>query len=296
MPEGLRSPTVFTPKTVSEAISNKLRNPGARYWAGGTYIMSRPNFYPNPNQRDIISLAGISDLSRIYHADRYLEAGAMVTIQQLLTMGSFIFSKELYNAINSIGSSVVRNQATLGGSLCTSDMRFTMSCLLATLNAQVEVRMVSRSAPSRWIPVAKLYDRKGNFLFSDNALLTKIRIPTDNTSQNMFIAKTLDSPMLNPSESVILGLQYSVNQGTITTPTLCIVLPSSCFYMSQDFDNLLSTTSFPITRDKAQKVARRLASDLRMSVRQNTDQLQIERAVRLLEHVLYEINTNYLAG
>ena len=296
MPEGLRSPTVFTPKTVSEAISNKLRNPGARYWAGGTYIMSRPNFYPNPNQRDIISLAGISDLSRIYHADRYLEAGAMVTIQQLLTMGSFIFSKELYNAINSIGSSVVRNQATLGGSLCTSDMRFTMSCLLATLNAQVEVRMVSRSAPSRWIPVAKLYDRKGNFLFSDNALLTKIRIPTDNTSQNMFIAKTLDSPMLNPSESVILGLQYSVNQGTITTPTLCIVLPSSCFYMSQDFDNLLSTISFPITRDKAQKVARRLASDLRMSVRQNTDQLQIERAVRLLEHVLYEINTNYLAG
>ena len=89
--------------------------------------MSRPNFYPNPNQRDIISLAGITDLSRIYHADRYLEAGAMVTIQQLLTMGSFIFSKDLYNAINSIGSSVVRNQATLGGSLCTNDMRFTMS-------------------------------------------------------------------------------------------------------------------------------------------------------------------------
>ena len=154
MPEGLRSPTVFTPKTVSEAISNKLKNSDARFWAGGTYIMSRPNFYPNPNQRDIIALSGIQDLSRIYHADRYLEAGAMVTIQQLLTMGSFIFSKELYNAINSIGSSVIRNQATLGGSLCTSDMRFTMSCVLSTLNAQAEIRMVSRAASSRWIPVS----------------------------------------------------------------------------------------------------------------------------------------------
>ena len=119
MPEGLRSPTVFTPKTVSEAVANKYRNLSAIFWAGGTYIMSRPNFYPNPNQRDIISLAGIQDLSRIYHADRYLEAGAMVTIQQLLTMGSFIFSKELNNAISSIGSSVIRNQATVGGSLCT---------------------------------------------------------------------------------------------------------------------------------------------------------------------------------
>ena len=66
--------------------------------------------------------------------------------------------------------------------------------------------------------------------------------------------------------------------------------------MSQDFDNLLSTITFPITADKAQKISRRLASDLRVSVRQNTDQLQIERAVRLLEQVLYEINMNYLAG
>ena len=296
MPEGLRSPTVFTPKTVSEAIANKLKNPDARFWAGGTYIMSRPNFYPNPSQRDIISLSGIQDLSRIYHADRYLEAGAMVTIQQLLTMGSFIFSKELYNAITSIGSSVIRNQATIGGSLCTSDMRFTMSCVMATLNAQAEIRMVSKSATARWIPVSKLYDRKGNFLFADNALLTKIRIPTDGTNQNMFISRTLDSPMQNPSGAVIFSLQYSINQGNITSPSMCIALPNACFYMSQDFDNLLSTISFPITADKTNKIARRLASDLKISVRQNTNLLQIERAVRLLEVVLNEININYLAG
>ncbi len=296
MPEGLRSPTVFTPKTVSEAISNKLKNPDARFWAGGTYIMSRPNFYPNPNQRDIISLSGIQDLSRIYHADRYLEAGAMVTIQQLITMGSFMFSKELNNAINSIGSSVIRNQATIGGSLCTSDTRFTMSCILATLNAQAEIRMVSRSATARWIPVSKLYDRKGNFLFADNALLTRVRIPTDTTAQLQFISRTLDSPMLNPSEAVIFGLQYTISQGSITTPNLCITLPNSCFYMSQDFDNLLSTLSFPITQDRTSRISKRLVADLKLSVRQNASPLQIERAARLLDVVLNEINTNYLAG
>ena len=296
MPEGLRSPTVFTPKTVSEAVANKYRNPSARFWAGGTYIMSRPNFYPNINQSDIISLAGVQDLSRIYHADRYLEAGAMVTIQQLLTMGSFIFSKELNNAISSIGSSVIRNQATIGGSLCTGDMRFSMSCILATLNAQVELRMVTKSASAKWVPVSKLYDRKGNFLFADSALLTRVRIPTDTSSQFQFISRTLDSPMLNPSESVIFGLQYSINQGSIASPNLCITFPNSCFYMSLDFDNLLSTLSFPITQDLTVKVAKRLVADLTLSARQNASPLQIERAARLLEVVLNEINTNYLAG
>ena len=296
MPEGLRSPTVFTPKTVSEAIANKLKNPDARFWAGGTYIMSRPNFYPNPNQRDIISLSGIQDLSRIYNADRYLEAGSMVTIQQFLTMGSFIFKKELYNAINSIGSSVIRNQATIGGSLCTSDTRLTMSCIMATLNAQAEIRMVSRSATSRWIPVAKLYDRKGNFLFADNALLTRVRISTDSSIPFQFISRTIDSPMQNPSESVILGLLYAITQGSMTLPNLCIVLPNSCFYMSQDFDNLLSTLNFPITQDKTSKISKRLVADLKLSVKQNASPLQIERAARLLDLVLNEINTNYLAG
>ena len=66
--------------------------------------------------------------------------------------------------------------------------------------------------------------------------------------------------------------------------------------MSQDFDNLLSTITFPLTSDKISKITRRLASDLKLSVRQNVDQLQIERAVRLLDVVLNDININYLAG
>jgi hypothetical protein len=66
--------------------------------------------------------------------------------------------------------------------------------------------------------------------------------------------------------------------------------------MSQDFDNLLSTLSFPITQEKAIRISKRLASDLKQSVRQNASPLQIERAARLLDVVLNEINTNYLAG
>lgn len=293
MPEGLRSPTIFTPKTISEAITYKLKNHDARFWAGGTYIMSRNGFYPNPKQRDIISLSGIQEMTRIYHADRYLEAGAMVTLQQLLNTGSLIFSPELLQAITSIGSTVIRNQATIGGALCTKDMRFSLCGILATLNAQAEIRLITKSASSRWVPVSKLYDRRGNFLFAESALLTRIRIPTD--AKQIQIFKTLDSPMLNPEDAVIFGLQYSLVQGNITMPTMCVILPSSCFYMSQDFDNLLSTINLPLQPEKIQKISKRLASDLK-AINQNMGDLQVERATRLLETVLGDINTSYLAG
>lgn len=293
MQEGLRSPTVFNPKTIGEAVAAKLKNPNACFWAGGTFIMSRPGFYPNPSQRDIISLKGIMDLSKVYHSDRFVEVGSMVTIQQLANMGGYLFSHELNDAILSIGSSVIRNQATVGGALCTSSMRFSLCCILATLNAQVELRMITKSAPARWMPITKLYDRKGAFIYEGEALLTRVRIPTENKQFQVF--RSIGLPMQKPEEAVVFGLQYSINQANLMLPTMCMVFPSSCFYMSQDFDNLLASINLPLTSDKIMKISKRLVSELK-NASLNASPLQLERALRLFESVLSEINTTFLAG
>lgn len=293
MQEGLRSPTVFNPKTIGEAVAAKLKNPNACFWAGGTFIMSRPGFYPNPSQRGIISLKGIVDLSKVYHSDRFVEVGSMVTIQQLSNMGGYLFSHELNDAILSIGSSVIRNQATVGGALCTSNMRFSLCCILATLNAQVELRMITKSAPARWMPITKLYDRKGVFIYEGEALLTKVRIPTENKQFQVF--RSIGLPMQKPEEAVVFGLQYSINQANIMLPSMCMVFPSSCFYMSQDFDNLLASINLPLTSDKIMKISKRLVSELK-NASLNASALQLERASRLFESVLSEINTTFLAG
>ena len=292
MQEGLRSPTVFNPKTIGEAVAAKLKNPNACFWAGGTFIMSRPGFYPNPSQRDIISLKGIVDLSKVYHSDRFVEVGSMVTTHQLSNMGGYLFSHELNDAILSIGSSVIRNQATVGGALCTSNMRFSLCCILATLNAQVELRMITKSAPARWMPITKLYDRKGVFIYEGEALLTKVRIPTENKQFQVF--RSIGLPMQKP-EAVVFGLQYSINQANIMLPSMCMVFPSSCFYMSQDFDNLLASINLPLTSDKIMKISKRLVSELK-NASLNASALQLERASRLFESVLSEINTTFLAG
>lgn len=293
MQEGLRSPTVFNPKTVAEAIANKLKNENAQFWAGGTFLMSRKGFYPNPAQQDIISLKSIPDLTRIYHSDRFIEVGSMVTVQHLINMCGYLFSNEINTALFSIGTSVVRSQATVGGSLCTKDMRFSLCCILATLNAQAELCMVSKSAYSRWFPIERLYDRKGSFLYEGEALITKIRIPTDVKQFQVF--RVLGSPMQKPNEAVIFGLQYSINQANIMQPNMCLIFPSSCFYMSQDFDNLLATVNLPLTHDGMIKISKRLVSELKASSLDITS-LQRERAKRLTESVLNDMNTMFLAG
>ena len=293
MQEGLRSPTVFFPKTLNEAVAFKLKNPNAVFWAGGTYLMSRPGFYPSLASKDIISLKGLSDLTKIYHADRFIEAGAMVTIQQLINMVGYSFSKEFDAAMLSIGSSLVRNQATIGGALCTKEMRFSLPCILATLNAQVEIKMITKKSPTKWIPVSKLYDRKGTFIFANDALVTKVRIPSDSKQNKVF--KTLGSPMHRPEEAVIFGLQYSTSQANITQPNMCIIFPSSCFYMSQVFDNLISTINLPLTSDRIKKLSKSLSVELKAAAL-NATPIQLEMASRLFEVVLNDINTAYLEG
>ena len=293
MLEGLRSPTVFFPKTINEAVAFKLKNPNAAFWAGGTYLMSRPGFYPSLSQKDIISLKGLPDLTKIYHADRYIEAGSMVTIQQLINVVGYSFSKELDEAMLSIGSSLIRNQATIGGALCSKEMRFSLCCILATLNAQAEIKMVSKKAPTRWVPIAKLYDRKGTFIYADDALLTKVRIPSD-SKQNKFF-RTIGSLMHRPEEAVIFGIQYSISQANITLPNMCIIFPSSCFYMSQVFDNIISTINLPLSTDRIKKLSKSLAVELKGAAL-NATPIQIERASRMFEVVLNNINTAYLEG
>lgn len=60
-------------------------------------------------------------------------------------------------------------------------------------------------------------------------------------------------------------------------PNMCLIFPSSCFYMSQDFDNLLATVNLPLTHDGMIKISKRLVAELKAASLNITD-LQIERA------------------
>jgi hypothetical protein len=190
MYEELRSTTIHTPTTLSEYGQIANRFPDALNWAGGTYLMSRPGFYPMDSNIEIIDLSAVEELERITRTDRYIQIGAMVNAAQLLDTGRQILPKVLLDALLSIGSTIVRRQMTIGGSLCIPDIRLSIPTALAVLDAMAEVRVYlpNGKCSTRWIPVSRLYDKDGKLTpFEGKFLLTQIRIGLEYGNYQRFL-------------------------------------------------------------------------------------------------------------
>ena len=101
MLEGLRSPNIHTPLTLSEFSSIIQHYPTSSYWAGGTFIMSRNDYYPcNTANDEIIYLGSIEELHRFQRNDRVAEFGSMASLYDLIYTGRTILPKDtLHNRL-----------------------------------------------------------------------------------------------------------------------------------------------------------------------------------------------------
>lgn len=290
---------VYQPKTLSELIGAISKNPNAIIIAGGTDILSQKNYYLNAMNRDVISLAGVSELTKVYHGDRFFEAGSLVTIQQLLNTGAYVFSKAAYNAIENIGNSMIRNQATLGGALATEKSRYALSDILSTIGATCEIKLLLRKSKgrvttaTRWTPVSKLYNEDGSLFYAKDFIITRIRIPAYDGSTQVF--KILGNLKYDAENAVSFGLKYKLLQTTMTSPSCCIVFPKGGFLMSDDIDELISGISFPINTKQITDFSSKLISILTKEC-PNVTNLQAERTKRLFETELYKANSSFIAG
>ncbi len=295
---GLGAVSVYTPKTLTEMINTKAKNPDAVIFGGGTYLMSRDGFYPDIKPRDIILTSHVAELSRVYHSDKYVDVGCAVTLETLLGTGSYIISRPLDNALRSLASSSIRAQMTLGGALCTDTIRFSLPCYLSAIGAEVEVRFFAsrgRSGrvrtSSRWLSVPKLYGDNGEYALSANAILTRLRIPSQEGLKQFY--KTIGSPMHESTSSVIFALTFNDSKGVITDASLRVALPVAGFFSSTDFDSTLSGITLPMRTAQINKLGDRLAFELKSSFPKATG-IQVERAKRLLQTILFDLNTDYL--
>lgn len=293
MADNIKTPSIYLPKTLSEIITEKGKNPDAILFAGGTFLMTRPL------ENDIISILGVPELQKVTHTDRFLEIGSAVTIEQLLNTGSYLLSKSTFNAIESIGTTVIRSRATIGGALCTRGMRFSLSCILATIGAQVEIRTIQRrgfkgrriKSIQNWYNVRKLYTPSGDFIFSNNVVMTKVRIPARDDAVQIF--RFLESPMKNPSQAVYFGFEYTPNQNGITQPTMCVAYPDNGFFFSQDFNSGLSSLSMPAENNAVKEQCRILREKLSEACPEITE-VQKARTIRLFTSVIQEISQQFM--
>ncbi|HOE84466.1 MAG TPA: FAD binding domain-containing protein [Sphaerochaeta sp.] len=291
--EGVRSPLIYTPRSLSEFATVIGRHPQAILWAGGTYLMSRSDYYPTEARDGIIDLSYMEELKRITRTDRYVEIGAMVTARQLLSAGRLLLPPILQQTLSSIGTQIVRRQVTVGGSLCISDARFSLSTTLAILAATAEVKRYDNGkVTTHWIPIAKLYEKDGKLnLGAKNALLTRIRIGLEFGDFQRFVV--FGDPIRRSDECGIVALQAKREQNGLSKVQFCVTFPGKAFHISKDIESKLSGSALPIHPEKVNILSHELVAEL-TKMHSTISELQLERARRIFESFLHDLNSQSL--
>ena len=293
MYEGIRSPAIHMPKTMGDLVSAATRFPNATFWAGGTYLMSRHDYYPTRDSHDIISLSEIPELKKINRTDRFLEVGSMVDISQLISVGKQVIPDLLQMTLLSMATRIVRKQITIGGALCTPDLRLALPGTLAVLNSEVEVRTCDGPrSDSRWLPVSRLYDRSGALLLAKNEVVTRVRIGFEQKNFSTFM--TAGNPMLTPTETVIFSAVCSYSQSTVHSFKFCFTLPHGGFYISPEIEMLIRGLLLPLSPVQVARITRSLSLEIEDG-HQPISGIQKERIRRFFESTLQELNSQSLS-
>lgn len=171
----MRVDEIAAPQSLQEAIAVLKRRPNALPWAGGTLIQTTPIGMESGKPVSILNLGGIAELTIINRSERYLELGSCVPLSAILSLPRSLSLEPLRGAVSLIGTTTVRNLATIGGNIASRESFMTCFSALACLDAGLELRDANGS---RWTGIKALIDDEMRPRFPASTLLTRIRIPT----------------------------------------------------------------------------------------------------------------------
>lgn len=295
MYEGVRSPAVHMPKTLSDLYFASNRFPKAIFWAGSTHIMSRPNYYPDKESPDVISLQGIPELHRISRTEKYLEIGSMVTFAMLLRVGRQVLSPLLQKTLENTATKIIRRQITFGGSLATVGVRYALAGTLAALQGEVEVKSnLGPRTETQWLEVERLYDKQGRLLLKGNELITRIRLSFERETFSTY--RKGGSAMQRPEECVFLSLNCTYSQSVINHFKMAITFPTSLFLIPYEVGMMMSGTMLPLTSQHIERAVKSISDEIVANATEPPHPIQLERAKRFIEASLHELNAQSLSS
>jgi carbon-monoxide dehydrogenase medium subunit len=149
---------------------------GARILAGGTdLVLQMKQRLLTPSL--VIDIKNVPDLDRLDWSEKGgLHIGASVSISKLLALEVLLkrFSV-LAQACRVIGSTQIKNRATLGGNICNAAPSADSAPALLCLGAS---GILKRSGGTRTISLEEFFKSPGKTAVRDNELLVEIDVPT----------------------------------------------------------------------------------------------------------------------
>lgn len=165
---------LFRPASLQSLFNDWNRCPDGVPFAGGTQLFRFQGNRILEIPRNILSLDRLEELHRVTRTERYLEIGAMKTLNEIIRLGKIV-PEVFIRCLEDIGGPQIRNLATIGGNICNRSGSSDAAGPLIALNAQYELRT---AASSRWI-AASQFSAPGSLPLKPQELLTRIRIPLD---------------------------------------------------------------------------------------------------------------------
>jgi CO/xanthine dehydrogenase FAD-binding subunit len=171
--------SIFSPRSLTEALQLVNEHPAARLLAGGTDTMVEINFrHFEPS--DIISLRHVQELQAFETLNGSYRVGASIPYKEFENGTYAHISLALSEAARTVGSPQIRATGTIGGNLGTCSPAGDTLPVLSALDAQIELASVEG------VRILSIHDFmlgvKRNARVS-NEIITAIHIPKVNGFQ-----------------------------------------------------------------------------------------------------------------
>jgi len=235
------SSQVFFPASFNELFAAWNKYPDAKLFAGGTGIIWRQGKNIPDLPPEIICLDKLEELSNITRTEKYLEIGAMVTLNRLLWLGKAV-PEVLCRCIENIAGIQVRNIATIGGNICCTTRLLDTAAPMTALDAQYELRSANSS---RWISASRFYLAGGRNVLEKGEFLTRIRVPLEPWDYSVY-SKFSPDDIYNSEVLVFLAK----TQKNILTG-LKVVFKANNILQNKKSESIIAGKNLPLSRKTA---------------------------------------------
>jgi carbon-monoxide dehydrogenase medium subunit len=167
------------PKNLEEALTLLAHDPGSRPLGGGTDLLIQIKTGEH-RPTTIVQVLDVEEMSSIEERDGILRIGAAVRLFKLEeddTVASRFTA--LHEAVESLGSTQVRNMATLAGNLCNASPSADTATPLIVLGARAEVAFLGNGdgVGRRLVPMEEFFTGPGMTVLEHGQLLSAVVLP-----------------------------------------------------------------------------------------------------------------------
>ena len=234
-------PLIYSPRSLAEALALFVPNPQAQLFAGGTNWHNETGTQAIRLPQVTISLHQTDDLRKVAYGERFLDLGAALSLNQLLSVTEAWLPNILKEATRAIGTSALRNLATLGGNLAQKAALGDLFPVLHLLGAQFEVRNLRGS---RWLSAQQAAD-DGRIALAAGEILTKVRIPQEEWPLGFY--QKIGNIRTPWDERLAMAAVARTKNGQLDALRFSFHLPHSGLVRVRDLEAELTGQSLPLS-------------------------------------------------